>query len=1060
MELVVRYAVRREPLLLTKCAFCNWQLPADDQSSLVVNQPALLQHMASAHLKILALNSLPSARSGSSASENYRRELITSVPLENAEDASPNPDAPTLTQIEQAARAIYVPNDVFVPRWIAQQHAAEDPVTDGQVSDALQDKPLMPQVYILLMGPTGVGKSTFIRTASGDERVGIGHGLNSYTIDVEAFEFEHAGYRVTLLDTPGFNDTHRGETEVLQSIAEYLELAYRKSVHGGLAGIIYLHSILDVPMSGSGLRNIRMFKKLIGQDALRKVVLVTARWGQVAKLGDLKRAESRELELRENFWAPMIQRGSRVARFDDTKGSALAIIMSLIGQQTVSQESVVLQIQSELADRKLPLAATAAGMIINDETNRLEKKYREELSNMQREMEEALAQRDVEVQEALQEAMEEHQRKLERVQAESQRLRGQPHPAIEENQPSLQGVQAINDLPQGQPHVSNQEEQGSVPPIPDPLTQASNRHRLIVVVEYGAACSGIAYVIGDKTTVEDISFVRTWPGRNGEWKVPTCIAYAEENIRLALRDNVWGYQVESAMLSCSWTKLLLDRGEQGHTERLPGWVADVDKRGICRVPSNKTAQQVCSDFLRELYRHLHHTLAKLMSDRELEATPMDCWIPVPAVFSQRAVHALMEAARTAGFGSRAGDTISVITEPEAAALAALYEYTMPDSLKPLKQGETVMICDCGGATTDTTTYKLTEITPRLEFQEACILCGSLDLDRDFYELMWWRFGEAFEKSTTGSHKEPGERFQQSWNRLKRTFTGREISDEHEVGYLVMPGVEDSQYYDARKNIVMLSSEDMKDVFAPVVDRIIKLLSTQQAEVEEKLGKRLDYIILVGGLAESEYLYSRLELYCTVISVQLLRPKYPQTAVMRGAALRAMQDINPKIRRHRRHYGVVTNMLFREGIDRRSQRFYSATEGGYQCRDRMLWLIHKGDEMLPQMKREARLNFSLTEDNMWRYETELYACSSDRAPEHRDDPGVESVGRIVTDFSQVDRSLLRFKRDYLVIGRKTCMLELTLRMKYRSQTGDLELTSLVGDAVLSTAIINLSGIVDS
>jgi len=192
--------------------------------------------------------------------------------------------------------------------------------------------------------------------------------------------------------------------------------------------------------------------------------------------------------------------------------------------------------------------------------------------------------------------------------------------------------------------------------------------------------AGVAFVTSDKTE-EDINYIRTWPGKDGEWKVPTRIAYAEENIKHALHDNVWGYEVESAMVSCSWTKLLLDVRGQDRTIGAREWLAD---GSMLRLPFNKTAQQVCSDFLRELYRYLDRVLARQMSNRVLVAVPMDFWMPIPASWSEQTMRAFREAARTAGFGSRPSDTINLIAEPEAAVLGALYRHTSLFSLNPLK----------------------------------------------------------------------------------------------------------------------------------------------------------------------------------------------------------------------------------------------------------------------------------------------------------------------------------------------------------------------------------------
>ena len=86
--------------------------------------------------------------------------------------------------------------------------------------------------------------------------------------------------------------------------------------------------------------------------------------------------------------------------------------------------------------------------------------------------------------------------------------------------------------------------------------------------------------------------IRSWPGRDGEWKVPTRLAYAFENAKAGLRENAWGYQVDSTMVNCSWTKLLLDRSASDTSFDDPHLERAIDE-GMLRLPEGKTAQQVC-----------------------------------------------------------------------------------------------------------------------------------------------------------------------------------------------------------------------------------------------------------------------------------------------------------------------------------------------------------------------------------------------------------------------------------------------------------------------------------
>lgn len=185
----------------------------------------------------------------------------------------------------------------------------------------------------------------------------------------------------------------------------------------------------------------------------------------------------------------------------------------------------------------------------------------------------------------------------------------------------------------------------------------------------------------DKAGIEDINVIRAWPGKDGEWKTPTRIAYATENREVGLLENAWGFQVEANMKSCSWTKLLLNAS----AAHRPGGnnQGGVDN-SMQRIPLDKSPQVVCEDFLRELYKHMMSCITKQLPSQILQSTPMDCWLTVPAVWSDQAQDATKAAARAAGFGSRAGDTISIITEPEAAAVTVLKKYAQPGSINALQ----------------------------------------------------------------------------------------------------------------------------------------------------------------------------------------------------------------------------------------------------------------------------------------------------------------------------------------------------------------------------------------
>lgn len=201
---------------------------------------------------------------------------------------------------------------------------------------------------------------------------------------------------------------------MLQDIAEWLRDSYEHA--NKLSGIIYLHSIHNVRMEGSALRNLKMFRELCGSEPLKNVMLITTFWGKV----DQPMAERREEELRTtpDFWGGMLRRGSRMGRFHDTQKSALGIIDTFL-----KKTPITLQIQKELVDESKPLIETGAGQAVNEELLRVELKHKEEQEKIQQEMRDALRERDEELHEILQEQQAKLDKELDKVLRQQEQLR-------------------------------------------------------------------------------------------------------------------------------------------------------------------------------------------------------------------------------------------------------------------------------------------------------------------------------------------------------------------------------------------------------------------------------------------------------------------------------------------------------------------------------------------------------------------------------------------------------------------------------------------------------------
>ncbi|KAJ3541511.1 hypothetical protein NMY22_g3858 [Coprinellus aureogranulatus] len=227
------------------------------------------------------------------------------------------------------------------------------------------------KVVIAVMGATGSGKTTFINMVSGSNLT-VGQGLASCTDTIGiSLPFLLDERLVTLIDTPGFDDTQISDTEILKMIAEYLASSYKDGTE--LTGIVYIHRISDFRMGGTSVRNFSIFRKLCGDSTLKNVVILTNMWSEVSK----EAGGARELQLaNENlFFRSTLEKGAKMLRHDGSLASAQTVVRYLLGNKPST-----LQIQREIVDQKKDILHTSAGK----ETDRVaveEKRRNEEEIN-------------------------------------------------------------------------------------------------------------------------------------------------------------------------------------------------------------------------------------------------------------------------------------------------------------------------------------------------------------------------------------------------------------------------------------------------------------------------------------------------------------------------------------------------------------------------------------------------------------------------------------------------------------------------------------------------------
>ncbi|RVD87869.1 uncharacterized protein DFL_002073 [Arthrobotrys flagrans] len=204
--------------------------------------------------------------------------------------------------------------------------------------------------FILVMGETGAGKSTFIKTLAPDSNVKIERSLDPGTSTSTVVPIKIGYLSVNLVDTPGFNDVERSDADILLDISKCLVALSRAG--GELRGIIYLHNLAFPRFSGTCKAHLEMLREICGDRGIGNVFLVASNWDS----GNEENCIIREKSLHTKYWRNLINDGATFTRFRNSYDSAEAIVV-----QCVWKESVVFDLQREILDDGLLLERTRAG---------------------------------------------------------------------------------------------------------------------------------------------------------------------------------------------------------------------------------------------------------------------------------------------------------------------------------------------------------------------------------------------------------------------------------------------------------------------------------------------------------------------------------------------------------------------------------------------------------------------------------------------------------------------------------------------------------------------------
>ncbi|KAF1911224.1 hypothetical protein BDU57DRAFT_485781 [Ampelomyces quisqualis] len=551
-------------------------------------------------------------------------------------------------------------------------------------------------------------------------------------------------------------------------------------------------------------------------------------------------------------------------------------------------------------------------------------------------------------------------------------------------------------------------------------------NRLVVALDYGTTYTGVAFCETSDTGVleKHIDVVKDWPSRHTKIgtkeKVPSEIAYLPEGTQ-------WGSLIAPNVQRHMWTKLELDSAQIGEAAKI------VRELSLNNQGPDKKAVDIVADFLAHVKDHLIQNLDNRYGKELWKTLPITLVVTVPAVWSDAAKDRTLKAVRKAGFDTtefpKLKRTITT-TEPEAAAIHTIQSLRGSVSDEQFAIGDGFIVCDMGGGTVDLISYRVAELEPTI-LEEATVgigeQCGGSFVDRGFLRWLERRLGTADFIKIAGERSEdlPRTSLSSKLGRMAQDFVMEAKSgfSGEETNFLRLPtplsAIEEDEARGICDGEIEITRDDMKEMFEMPLRNTYELLLQQMQQARKSGNTQMKYIFMVGGFAESPYMYKKIQTFAEANGLQAIRPPNAWSAIVRGAVAKGLEGDGRapiKNRKCRRNYGTDCCCKFIAGVHKATDAFIDSYTGIKSAENQMNWLVTKGQDLSTSDKAYSKVSFTQT---FWPGEertasVDLIASDAETAPKRSVEKvrlssknDVYTVATLKVDLSDVPQHLFKY-----------------------------------------------------
>ncbi|KAM9343885.1 heat shock 70 kDa protein 12A-like [Pholidichthys leucotaenia] len=525
----------------------------------------------------------------------------------------------------------------------------------------------------------------------------------------------------------------------------------------------------------------------------------------------------------------------------------------------------------------------------------------------------------------------------------------------------------------------------------------------VIAIDFGTAYSGYAFSL--TTSSEDIDpRLKLWGEEVGleTPKTPTCVLFDEHEEFLA-----FGYKAKDAYLKM--------RSEDARKKfffncfKMELYGKNLNDDLLIKAANGKSmkAMKVVSESLRFLKEEVLKVISENTYGRKFKSCDFTWVLTVPAIWDPSAKQFMREAATEAGIvTTETEDKLLIALEPETASVwckklsADGFLTENCDGVTLDQQRTQYIVVDCGGGTIDITVHKVLDEGRLKELYKASGNdLGGQTVDRNFREFLREIFCDGVWEEY--ERKYPGEvqKLMYEFTVFKKTDGAIEISCPYNLGEIAReknPRMEEffkivsgASWDEGRINI---SREKMRSFFDESLKGMTELLN----EILKK-GIEINYILLVGGYAESQVLRQHVKDQFESKQCRVLCPSRPQQAILKGAV---QFGRNPHIVTSRKSaftYGIEMCESFQESKHRADKKFMD--EDGVWCRN-IFWKLVKIDEDVGwNESREEMFQTSNGEKTLL-----TFFRTEKENPMYVDEGGIEKIGTIAVDSPEVKAGL--------------------------------------------------------